>query len=244
MKKIIVYPALFSYRRDIFKILHDEYDYDLIFGINAPQKGQKIISDHSYLSYNNYVFKISKSLYELEFLDFQNELLFYLNGNKSPKVINDINGSSKVIVRYKNEEKLCLRLLTWISGRVWSSVNPKTDSLRSSLGEECGLLTKSLQKFDHPYAHREFEWDIAKSIWVEKHLNLFKKEEKKIIEKFLNEFKKNYNNYKKLRKGVIHNDANDNNIIVNEDILDPRVLSLIDFGDAIYTQKDAFNIIF
>ena len=187
-------------------------------------------------SHNNYVFKISKSLYELEFLDFQNELLFYLNGNKSPKVINDINGSSKVIVKYKNEKKLCLRLLTWISGRVWSTVNPKTDNLRSSLGEECGLLTKSLQKFDHPYAHREFEWDIAKSIWVEKHLNLFKKEEKKIIEKFLNEFKKNYDNYKKLRKGVIHNDANDNNIIVNEDILDSRVLSLIDFGDAIYTQ--------
>ena len=57
MKKIIVYPALISYRRDIFNILHEEYDYDLIFGNNAPQKGQKTISDHSYLTYNNYVCK-------------------------------------------------------------------------------------------------------------------------------------------------------------------------------------------
>ena len=133
----------------------------------------KVETNHS-----KYVFKISKSLDNFEFLDFQNALLFYLNGNKSPKVINDIKGSSKVIINYKNEEKLCLRLLTWISGRVWSTVNPKTDNLRLSLGEECGLLTKSLQKFDHPYAHREFEWDIAKSVWVEKHLNLFKKEDK------------------------------------------------------------------
>lgn len=57
MKKIIVYPALLSYRKDVFKILHDKYDFDLIFGNNAPQKGQKIISDHNYLNYNNYVFK-------------------------------------------------------------------------------------------------------------------------------------------------------------------------------------------
>ena len=89
-------------------------------------------------SNNNYVLKITKSLDEVEFLDFQNELLFYLNGNKSPKVINDINGNSKVIIRYKNEEKLCLRLLTWISGRVWSTVNPKTDNLRSSLAKNVG----------------------------------------------------------------------------------------------------------
>ena len=57
MKKIIVYPALLSYRKDIFKILYDEYDFDLIFGNNAPQKGQKIVSDHKHLSYSNYVFK-------------------------------------------------------------------------------------------------------------------------------------------------------------------------------------------
>ena len=49
------------------------------------------------------------------------------------------------------------------------------------------LLTKSLQKFDHPYAHREFEGYCK--VFGLKTLKPFKKEEK-IIESFLNEFKK------------------------------------------------------
>ena len=35
---------------------------------------------------------------------------------------------------------------------------------------------------------------------------------------------------------MVHNDANDYNIIVNYDYLNPKVISLIDYGDAIYTQ--------
>ena len=34
----------------------------------------------------------------------------------------------------------------------------------------------------------------------------------------------------------MHNDANDYNIVVNQDYLSPNVVSLIDYGDAIYTQ--------
>ena len=38
-----------------------------------------------------------------------------------------------------------------------------------------------------------------------------------------------------LRKGVIHNDANDYNVLVSEDPENPEVISVIDFGDAVYT---------
>ena len=207
-----------------------------IKGVLTELPGEVDLNYKVETNHNVYVFKITKNLEDVEFIDFQNQLLSHLNGQNSPKVINDINGSHNVILKSKNGEKTCLRLLTWIFGRVWSSVNPNTDELRLSLGEKCGTLTKSLQKFDHRFAHREFEWDIAKSIWVEKYLDLFKQEEKKIISNFLKTFKKNYNNYNRLRKGVVHNDANDNNIIVDEDNLNPRVLSLIDFGDAIHTQ--------
>ena len=72
-------------------------------------------------------------------------------------------------------------MLTWVSGRVWSSVNPKLDDLRFSLGQQCGLLTKALQGFDHPEAHREFEWDVAQALWTKKHIDLFSSEEKEII---------------------------------------------------------------
>ena len=44
------------------------------------------------------------------------------------------------------------------------------------------------------------------------------------------------NAYTKLRKSVVHNDANDNNIIVTESLTSPKVKAIIDYGDAIYTQ--------
>jgi glycosyltransferase involved in cell wall biosynthesis len=56
LKKIIVYPALLNYRKDVFEILSQKYNFDLIFGETPPQEGQKIISDHNYLKYNNYKF--------------------------------------------------------------------------------------------------------------------------------------------------------------------------------------------
>ena len=41
---------------------------------------------------------------------------------------------------------------------------------------------------------------------------------------------------KDLATSVIHNDANDNNLVVSEDLIDPKVRAIIDFGDAIHTQ--------
>ena len=118
----------------------------------------------------------------------------------------------------KNGIQYRMRLLTWISGRVWRSVNPHTDALRFDLGENCGALCKQLETFDHPYAHRNFDWDIAQSIWVEDHLDLFDNDQKRIIKSNINAFKDFQPNYQNLRKSVIHNDANDNNIIVSEEL--------------------------
>ncbi len=67
----------------------------------------------------------------------------------APKVIQDRNGAviSSITDDFGNKRKV--RLLTWISGRVLSSVNPQLDDLRFSLGKQCGLLTRSLQGFEH-----------------------------------------------------------------------------------------------
>lgn len=56
-----------------------------------------------------------------------------------------------------------VRMLTWIDGRIWSTVNPQSASLRYQLGQQCGKLTKLLHGFTHPEASRTFEWDIAQA---------------------------------------------------------------------------------
>ena len=42
--------------------------------------------------------------------------------------------------------------------------------------------------------------------------------------------------FENLRKSVIHNDLNDNNLIVSNASVDPAFIAPIDFGDAIHTQ--------
>jgi Ser/Thr protein kinase RdoA (MazF antagonist) len=183
-----------------------------------------------------YVFKIAPKYVDFDYLDFQQKILLHLKGQDAPQVIPDLHQNPTAVFYDDQGEKRSMRLLSWISGRVWSQVNPYTKTLRYRLGVSCGNLTQRLQSFDHPYAHRYFEWDLAQGEWVEEHLSLFNKKQKATVQFFIDSFKDIQKTYQTLRKSVVHNDANDNNIIVSEDVVSPSICSLIDYGDAIHTQ--------
>ena len=187
-----------------------------------------------------YILKISRPNEDFEKISFQQKLLKYLANNSSnliaPKVVSDKNGYTISNIKDASGNTRKVRLLTWVSGRVWSTVNPQLNELRYSLGVQCGLLTKALQGFEHTKATRNFDWDIAQSLWTKNHLHLFNSEEKIIVTYFQHKFESNLESYSKLRKSIVHNDANDNNIIVSEDLINPKVKAIIDFGDAINTQ--------
>ena len=189
---------------------------------------------------DGYILKISRPEENKKYLEYQQHLLQFIeNSNKeliAPKAIKDLNNNLISEITDEFGRKRCVRLLTWVSGKVWSSVNPQLEDFRFSLGKQCGLLTTTLQGFDHPEAHYNFEWDIAQSLWTKEHLHLFKTQEREIIISFQNKFEASQNSYSILRKSVVHNDPNDNNIIVTEDILNPKAKAAIDYGDAIYTQ--------
>lgn len=187
-----------------------------------------------------YILKISRPEENEIYLDFQQNLLQTIEASDenliAPKVVLDVHGKSISEITDDYGKKRFVRLLTWVSGRVWSAVNPQLEDFRFSLGEQCGILTKSLHNFDHPQAHYTFEWDIAQSLWTKGQLHLFSEDKKKILSYHQNRFETTQLSYLKLRKSVVHNDPNDNNIIVSDDILHPRAKAAIDYGDAIYTQ--------
>ena len=187
----------------------------------------------------NYLMKISAPDTDPKFYDFQLNIMNHVAYNdslSSPKLIADKEGNYSFEITDEDGSKRHVRLLTWMDGRLWSSVNPINDELRFSLGEQAGLLTKALQGFDHESAHRSFDWDLAQFQWAFSHLHLFTNEQQVIVSHFQNRWKEIRNDLGKLRKSVIHNDVNDNNIIVSEDLLNPEVVSIIDYGDAIHTQ--------
>ena len=187
-----------------------------------------------------YILKISRVGEHKKYLAYQQELLEFIeNSNEkitAPKAIKDKNNDlvSEITDRFK--KKRCVRLLSWISGKVWSAVNPQLEDLRYSIGTQSGLLTKVLQDFKHPEAHYNFDWDIAQSLWTKKHLHLFDAPKKEILIHHQTRFETYQPTYTTLRKSIVHNDPNDNNIIVTNSIVQPKAKAAIDYGDAMHTQ--------
>lgn len=187
----------------------------------------------------SYILKISRPNVDKDYIDFQNQLLNHISNQKSilsPKIIPDKNGNDFSQINDEAGNLRFVRLLTWVDGRVWSNVNPQKENLLFSLGEQAGNLTNAFQGFDHPLAHRNIDWDLAQANWTKAYLNLFTQKQQKILTHFLNRFEKIQALYNSLRKSIVHNDANDNNIIVSNDLIDPNIKTIIDYGDAVYTQ--------
>ena len=221
----------------------------------TPKQASKIASEHfnisaesskldGYLDENfllkttsdeKFILKIS-SKENQEQLDFQIQILNHLSTKKHAVSLSEVvpNKDGKQLTKLQNNKTA--RVLTWLSGRLWATVNPKTESLRNSLGEAAGSLTMALQDFDHPAAHRNIDWDITNSTWTSKHINRFSGKQKEIVQHFQNRFEKIQSTYKNLPKSIVHNDLNDYNILVSEDLNSPKVSGFIDFGDSLFTQ--------
>ncbi|MDF1573931.1 MAG: aminotransferase class III-fold pyridoxal phosphate-dependent enzyme [Bacteroidales bacterium] len=188
----------------------------------------------------SYLLKVARPGTEQDYLEFQQAILQHVARSPaeiiSPVPLPNLRGNFISEIKDKSGNIRKVRLLTWVKGRLWSGVNPVNDKLLFSLGEEAGRLTRALQGFEHPLAERDFEWDLAQSGWTGKYEHLFSGEKLEILRYFREKFNGIQASYMEFRKSVVHNDANDNNVVVSEDLADPKVRAIIDFGDAIHTQ--------
>ena len=188
----------------------------------------------------SYILKVSRPNEDEGYLDFQQKLIQHIaTANASimaPKVVKSTDGNTLSSFVDETGNKRFVRMLTWVSGRLWSGVNPHTKELRLELGELCGKMTNALASFDHSHAKREFDWDTAQVAWVKEHFHRFSGTELEILNFYQDKFDGFKELYSTLPKSVVHADPNDNNIVVSSDLKNPKVLALIDYGDAIYTQ--------
>jgi 4-aminobutyrate aminotransferase-like enzyme/Ser/Thr protein kinase RdoA (MazF antagonist) len=188
----------------------------------------------------SYLLKVSRPDARQDFLEFQQLLLQHLAASgadvRSPVPHPDLRGNHISETTDENGQVRKVRLLSWIEGRLWSGVNPVSNRMLFSLGEEAARLTLALQGFEHPLAEREFEWDLAGAGWTRTCLHQFSTEQQEILLYFLDLYDAFQEPYGRLRKSVVHNDVNNNNVLVSGDRKDPEVLAIIDYGDAIRTQ--------
>ena len=136
-----------------------------------------------------------------------------------------------------------VRLVAWVPGVPLGTVNPRSPELLADLGRFMGALDRAFASFDHPAVHREFHWDLARAAEVIPALlaEIDGEERRAVVERLLARFESaTLPRLAALRRGVIHDDANDYNVLVGggeDDLLlrNQRVVGLLDFGDMVHT---------
>jgi len=129
-------------------------------------------------------------------------------------------------------------MLTYVPGRLLVDTRPHSRELLRSLGRFMGRLDVALADFSHPAAQRELKWDLAAAGWIREYLGYIQSPERRsLVERFLTLYEHEVApKLADLRRSVIHNDANDYNVLVDGSRAEPRqIVSVIDFGDMLHT---------
>lgn len=189
-----------------------------------------------------YVLKISNALEEGLLLEAQNGMMTHLAElGICPAIQNSVDGNAMVQVPGEGERKHFVRLVSYVEGQTLGAVHHRSQELLQSLGQCIGRMDALLSNFEHPALHYDFDWDLANGqAVVQKHVDQCDDPELvQWIEQLVAQVQKfSQPHFESLPKSVIHNDANDGNVLVSSSLAHQpanRVCGVIDFGDAIYS---------
>mmetsp|Transcript_4878 Transcript_4878/g.6612 ORF Transcript_4878/g.6612 Transcript_4878/m.6612 type:complete len:369 (-) Transcript_4878:48-1154(-) len=129
-----------------------------------------------------------------------------------------------------------VRLLSYIPGDLMADQHPSGE-LISNVGGFLGDLSCALQSFSHRGLVRQHMWDLTCSLQLRDFVGCIPDESRrKMVQDTLNEFELHVLPLAaSLRRAVVHNDANDQNILV--DFNSHTVVGLLDFGDMLETWQ-------
>jgi 4-aminobutyrate aminotransferase-like enzyme/Ser/Thr protein kinase RdoA (MazF antagonist) len=135
-----------------------------------------------------------------------------------------------------------MRLMTWVPGVPLALVRPRTPEQCQSLGALLGRMDAALANWDHDAAHRALKWDLARASWTLPHFSRIESlHRRSLAERFFQLYLEHaWPLWDHLPASIIHNDANDHNVLVAEKPGYSRpVVAVIDFGDMVYTATVA-----
>src|ERR1043165_509991 len=201
------------------------------FGIQASASELPSERDRNFLlaarDGEKFVLKIANGREEREVLEAQNAMMKRLAERVSfcPRVLLSSLGEEIVVV-----DGQLVRVLSYLPGKPLGTVKWQSPELLFDFGRKLGRLSSALVGFDHPAAHRDFYWDLAKGTHIVSEFG------PRINTDWLRDLVLSYGknlclSVERLRTSVIHGDANDYNVLVEGD----DVTGLIDFGDIVYS---------
>ena len=178
-----------------------------------------------------YLVKVTPDAVDHGRIELENVVLSKLEQNgldvATPRLIPNRHGQVECLISGG-----ILRVFSWIDGRMYAHVNPRTSDLRYDLGRRLGEVKKVLLQLSTPEENWSFDWSPHNYSWIENALDVFNDDDRTVITSLFTKCKAALEDrLNDLPWGVNYNDANDYNIVVSNDPETPRVLGFIDFGD-------------
>ena len=187
---------------------------------------------------NRFVLKIANASEDPAILAFQHRAMDRLAAASVPcqRAVPSRGGAEVVDVGRAGSPSLA-RLLTWLPGRPLATIPPgdRPAALLVDLGRVMGRTAAAFAGFDHPAAHRPFQWAAEEAFAViDAHATAVTDPARAaLLGQWQVRLAPLAGTLPTLRHGVIHNDANDHNVLVADD---SRVISgLLDLGDAVWS---------
>lgn len=130
--------------------------------------------------------------------------------------------------------------LTWVEGVPLADVRPRSLPVFEELGALLAELDLALSAFEHPELDRSFPWRMESAReTIESHLG-FLGDGREVVERTLVRATDLIDPVRdSLPRAVIHNDANDYNVMVFPSLDGTRLSGLIDFGDVTHGWRSA-----
>ncbi len=125
--------------------------------------------------------------------------------------------------------RYCVRVTTWLAGEVFAKCASRGAALLESVGACMARIDAALCDFTHPAMHRVLQWDLRHAGLAREHAHLLPPARRTRVEQVFAEWETV--DWTRLRHSVIHNDANDYNVLIE----DGRMSGLLDFGDLVHS---------
>jgi 4-aminobutyrate aminotransferase-like enzyme/Ser/Thr protein kinase RdoA (MazF antagonist) len=123
------------------------------------------------------------------------------------------------------------RLLEYVPGTPWHAAGAASPAQRRDLGRALGALDRALAGLDHPAARRTHDWDLARARRHRSKVALIEDAaRRRLLDRAFHLHASAVPALAALPHSIIHGDANDENILVENG----RVCGLVDFGDCLW----------
>ena len=197
--------------------------------VSERDQNARVITDDG-----EFVLKIANSAEDPEFLDFQNSVLNHIididPSLAVPAVVQGNDGQE--IFQYGEND---VRLITFLKGDIFNDA-PKSIALYENLGRFMGRFSTAMQGFGHAKAHQpDFLWNLDAALNCKNYINdVVGDDVKELVGYFYERYETSVApRLKKMRSSVIHSDANNFNLVVQ----DEQISGLIDFGDMLFSKQ-------